>query len=93
MSNEYELEEIVDGMSDEKVAMVSQTTGDKRAEGSGSEDVENLDRDEAGGVGTMTDCDGWVIRDETGAEFEGASGIGDAELEVLTTGSSAGART
>ena len=93
MSDEYEFEEMVDEMSSEKVAMGSQTTGDKRAEGGGREDVENVDRDEAGGVGTMTDCDGWVLRDETRAVCEGASGIGDAELEVSTTGFSAGAGT
>ena len=72
---------------------IDEDGGDKRAEGGGSEDVENVDRDEAGGVGTMTDCDGWVLRDETGAECEGASGFGDAELGVSTTGSSAGAET
>ena len=58
MSDEYEFEEVVGEMSGEKVAMGSQTTGDRRAEGGGSEDVEDVDRDEAGGVGTMTDCDG-----------------------------------
>ena len=93
MNDEYEFEEIVDEMSGEKVAMGAQRTGDRRAEDGGSEDVEDVDRDEAGGVGTMKDGDGWVLRDETGAECEGASGIGDAELEVLMTGSSAGAGT
>ena len=93
MSDEYEFEEVVDEMSGGKVAMGSKTTGDRRVEGGGGEDVEDVDRDEAGGAGTMTDCDGWVLRDETGAECEGASGIGDAELEVSTTGSSAGAWT
>ena len=80
-------------MSGKKVAMGSQMTRDKRAEGGGSEDVEDAEMDETGGVGMMTDCDSWVLRDETGAECEGASGIGDAELEVLMTGSSAGAGT
>ena len=95
MSNEYELEEVVDEMSGGKVEVGSKATGDRRAEGGGSEDVEEVDKDEAGGVGTMADYDGWVLRemDETGAECEGASGIGDAELEVWTTGSSAGAGT
>ena len=57
MSDEYEFEEVVDEMSGEKVEVGSKTTGDRRAADIGSEDVQDEGRDEAEGVGMMTDCE------------------------------------